>query len=198
MGRNSQDNSSNVKLDFDQMIYLNLHHDIPVSDLSRNLRIPYDLVVNALTKFGFEPIYGEGRRKIGSRTYLTIPQIMKEKGYSYGQVNQAINQGILSVVRPEVVSEPYLVDESSIPELEAVLNNGGIKHVQSRAKDYRKRFLEDNVNWGFNFRRYLLSVPPLKDSEVKELFGRVQNGDESAVQEVVEANLRFVYNLASH
>src|SRR3989338_330547 len=163
-------------------------------------------VVAALQFLGFEVKYDRVEElpitKIPKSKKLTLVQAASILDVDYKLVHDAVFSGDLPVQRPNEYGDFYWVNVDDLRSLQEKLSNGGLSQ---RRKFRSEKLKEEGV---FFSREYLrrdsfpkfiqevFSVPLLSPDEEKELLMKVKEGDEVAVQDLMEANSRLVISRA--
>ena len=182
---------------------LRANSDKPVNDLAEMIDADPDVVVVMLNLLGVSPVYGpEGSivpKKRVRGTSITIPEAMKQFGLSYNQVYDAILAGELPVQRPETMTDSYHLSPEDAKGVLASIKNGGIKpRRELRSERIRRErelsFPERGSSPERRFLNYFCQVPLLTAKEEHELLMPVRAGDEAAVDDLGEANIRLVYS----
>ena len=163
-------------------------------------------VVAALQFFGFDVKYDQVENipveEIPKSKKLTLVQAASILDVDYKIVHDAVFSGDLPVQRPNEYGDFYWVNVDDLRSLQEKLSNGGLSQ---RRKFRSEKLKEEGV---FFSREYLrrdsfpkfiqevFSVPLLSPDEEKELLMKVKEGDEVAVQDLMEANSRLVISRA--
>ena len=177
------------------------HKDTPVPILADMSGLSKEVVYAALCVLGCEPVYASTRLTPDSKPEpkgYTIPQAMERTGLSYETFNDAIRAGELPVQRPETMTDSYLLNPQDVQPLIKKIENGGIKlRRELRSERIRREqnlyFPEKGISPEQRFLNYLFQLPLLTRDEEQALLKQARNGDESSVDDLIEANFRLVY-----
>jgi len=180
---------------------IRINRDLPVHNLAEIAGIPEESVATLLRMYGYEPIYASERLAPSSkmnRTHITIPQAMEKNRLSYEQLNDAILAGELAAIRPETNSDSYWLSPRDVQKVADRIKNGGIKprrdlRSEMARKERKLFFPEDGPSHEKRFLTYLCQVPLLTREEEQALLKQVREGDEVAIDDLIEANVRLVY-----
>jgi len=174
---------------------------IPVSEILDNTKASIQDVERVLGLIGVEPVYDTRRLspKEGIRgSRLSIAQSMEYTGRPYGFFYDAILAGELPFARPETMKDSYWLGKKDVDDLVKRATNGGIKkRPELRSERYRSEYNfprtgKNGMSSDQKYFDYLLCVPLLDEEEQLELLRRVKHGDELAVDDIIDANLRMV------
>ncbi|HLD43590.1 MAG TPA: sigma-70 family RNA polymerase sigma factor, partial [Candidatus Nanoarchaeia archaeon] len=177
------------------------HKDTPVPILADMSGLSKEVVYAALCVLGCEPVYASTRLTPDSKPEpkgYTIPQAMERTRLPYEAINDAIRAGELPVQRPETMTDSYLLNPQDVQPLIKKIENGGIKlRRELRSERIRREqnlyFPEKGISPEQRFLNYLFQLPLLTLEEEQALLKQVRLGDESAVDDLIEANFRLVY-----
>ncbi len=191
--------------------------DASVEVLAKRHGISESNIENALAFFGITSKHSADVRlkkgQIPKSKKITLVQAAEFSGLNYDVIHDAVMTGDLQIERPlktpednkddeEIDRERYYVARSDIAILEEKIRNGSLSAIP---KTRRELFRENRMLESFKF-RYNMFPAGLKDSfklpilsaiEERELLRKVAEGDEVAVNDLMESNVRFVLKKAS-